>query len=238
MRSCLGRASPVVLSRAKGRSGARPLQVEVRIRRHSAGRSQPDAHSTRASDAHPPRPTRRSQPNATTARHANPPVATRRTFDTRIRRPPAALARFLCRGRASTGPRGGAGRLPSRYDRHLAHRSGMAREADPEQYAVLREAATERPSPGPTPTPRIPASTAAPGAAPSSSAPRPSSTRAPAGRASSSRHHSKASRCAPTRHTGWSGGSAVQGLRRPSRPRLRRRPEPDRPALLHQLLRA
>ena len=80
------------------------------------------------------------------------------------------------------------------------------------------------------------ACTAARRAAPSCSTPTPSSSRARAGRASRSPRSPTPSSCVATcsaRHGPHRG--RVPPLRRPPRSRLRRRPRPDRPALLHQL---
>ena len=79
------------------------------------------------------------------------------------------------------------------------------------------------------------ARTAARAAAPSCSAPRPSSTRGPAGRASSPRPSPTAVATETDRSFFMTRTEVeLRGLRRPPRPRLQRRTEPDRPALLHQ----
>ena len=103
---------------------------------------------------------------------------------------------------------------------------------------MLRKKGTERAFTGNYVHTTTTASTAAPAAARSCSTPTPSSTRAPAGRASPSRRWPRRSSCSATspRHDPHRGH--LPALRRPPRPRVRRRPARRRAALLHQLLRA
>ena len=114
-------------------------------------------------------------------------------------------------------------------------RSGASSSPPSSTRSPARRAPSGR-SPASTSTPRTTAPTAASPAATSSSAPTPSSTPAPAGRASSSRRQRR--RRDPPRqqplHAPHRG--RLRPLRFAPRSRLRGRPRPDRPALLHQLL--
>ena len=115
-------------------------------------------------------------------------------------------------------------------------RSG-GRSSRPRSTTCCASRAPSARSPAPTGTTRTTASTAARAAARSCSAPTPSSTPAPAGRASSTRWTHDAVETADRQqplHAPHRG--RLQALRRPPRARLRRRPGPDRPALLHQQL--
>ena len=137
---------------------------------------------------------------------------------------------------AAAAPRGRHAASGLRGD---AHRRGVAGDAEP---GGLRRAAARRARSGRSPA-RSSTSTArgpspAPAARSSSSRRTPSSRAAPAGRASGSRSTGRSATedRHELRHDAHRG--ALQPLRRPSRPRLRRRPEADRPALLHERRRA
>ena len=103
----------------------------------------------------------------------------------------------------------------------------------PEQYAVLREEDTERPSPARSTTRSARAPSPAPAATCRCSPPRPSSIAAPAGRASMRRSRTRSRQARlDVRH--GQGRGALPPLRRPSRPCVQRRPEAHGAALLHQ----
>lgn len=107
-------------------------------------------------------------------------------------------------------------------------------ELTPSSTASFARRAPSVPSAASCGTSTDPASTAVPAAAPNSSTPRPSSSPAPAGRASSPRPIPWRSRPRRTSAGSDPDRGAVRHLRRAPGARLRRRPEPDRPPLLHQ----
>ena len=117
------------------------------------------------------------------------------------------------------------------------HRRGVAGAADARAVpGAAGQGHRAARSPGSTSTPRTTGCTAAPAAGRPCSAPTPSSSRGRAGPASPSRPWPTPSSSTRTdlRHAPHRGH--LPGLRRPPGPRLRRRPRPHRPALLHQLL--